>query len=97
VDGQAAFLGEEADHNAVEYFQGLRQFRERGLPSVLPAAKEDELQQQAEIVKLRERIASAISHGERSEAAKALNSLIPSLRKKALASFRVAWVRQRRD
>ena len=39
-----AFLGEEADHRHVDYFQGLEQFREHGLPCELPAANTDELE-----------------------------------------------------
>jgi hypothetical protein len=39
-----AFLGEEADHREVDYFQGLEQFHEQGLPYQLPAAERDKLQ-----------------------------------------------------
>ena len=43
VAGMRAFLDEEADHREVEYFQGLEQFREQGLPCQLPAAERDKL------------------------------------------------------
>jgi hypothetical protein len=43
VAGIKVFLDEEADHYEVEYFQGLEQFREQGLPCQLPAAKRDKL------------------------------------------------------
>jgi hypothetical protein len=38
-----AFLDEEADHGEVDYFQGLGQFREQGLPCQLPAAERNKL------------------------------------------------------
>jgi hypothetical protein len=43
VDGMEAFLRGPAEHRHVDYFQGLEQFREHGLPSELPAAKSDKL------------------------------------------------------
>ena len=39
-----AFLGEVADHREVDYFQGMEQFREQGLPYQLPAVERDKLQ-----------------------------------------------------
>ena len=96
MDGQAAFLNEEADHTIVEYFQGLSQFRERGAPTVLPRAIEDNLQNHPEVLKLKER-GSAAGNGESVEAKKALRSLLTSLKRKAFISFREAWVRDRRD
>lgn len=37
VDGQAASRDEESDERHIEYFQGLEQFHEDGLPDKLPA------------------------------------------------------------
>src|SRR5439155_4049510 len=39
VAGMRAFLGEVADHREVDYFQGMEQFREQGLPYQLPAVE----------------------------------------------------------
>src|SRR3954454_1512318 len=44
VAGMSAFLDEKADHREVDYFQGLEQFREQGLPYQLPAAEREKLQ-----------------------------------------------------
>ena len=97
VDGQAAFLDEEADHTVIDYFQGLRRFRERGMPSRLPAAMEADLEKDPEIVKLKEKAAVARDGSERDQALNALRSLMTSVRRKALVSFRMSWIRQRRD
>jgi hypothetical protein len=43
VAGQSAFLDEEADHEPIDYFQGLEQFRERGLPCELPCHLEEKV------------------------------------------------------
>lgn len=96
VDGQAAFLNEEADHTVIDYFQGLRRFRERGLPNALPAAMEDDLEKHPEVVKLREKETTAGDGGGRNDAKKA-QGLLASLKRKALVSYREAWIRQRRD
>jgi hypothetical protein len=94
VDGQAAFLDEEPDHTVIDYFQGLRQFRERGAPTFLPTALKSGLRKHPEVVKLEE---AAARDGKHSEASKALRSLLKSLEHRALVSYRAAWMRERRD
>ncbi|KAG4258505.1 hypothetical protein FPRO03_03459 [Fusarium proliferatum] len=49
-DGMSAFLREKPDHRAVEYFQGLTQFRQEGLPTQLPAALKEEVSRDAELL-----------------------------------------------
>ena len=56
VNGQAAFLGEVAEHDHIEYFQGLRKFREKGLPCGLPAAIEASLSQDPKILELESKV-----------------------------------------
>lgn len=58
-DGLSAFLREKPDHRAVEYFQGLTQFRHDGLPTRLPAALKDEVSHNSEIVEWDRKIAQA--------------------------------------
>ncbi|KAH7124929.1 hypothetical protein B0J13DRAFT_565897 [Dactylonectria estremocensis] len=58
-DGLSAFLREKPDHRAVEYFQGLTQFRHDGLPTRLPAALKDEVSHNPEIVEWDRKIAQA--------------------------------------
>ncbi|KAH7126219.1 hypothetical protein B0J13DRAFT_673061 [Dactylonectria estremocensis] len=58
-DGLSAFLREKPDHRAVEYFQGLTQFRHDGLPTRLPAALKDEVRHNSEIVEWDRKIAQA--------------------------------------
>lgn len=52
-DGFAAFMKEKADHTAVEYFQGIGQFWQPGLPTKLPAALRDQVRRNAELVGLK--------------------------------------------
>lgn len=40
VCGKSAFLNETAQHDHVDYFQSFAKFREKGLPTKLPAEKE---------------------------------------------------------
>ncbi|GKT92451.1 hypothetical protein Ct61P_10301 [Colletotrichum tofieldiae] len=97
VDGLGAFLGEQADHTAVNFFQGLEKFREHGAPLVLPAAIERALWQEEEVVKLQQRIDLSEDSTARSELVGALRNLRRKLKAKALESYRQQWVRERRD
>jgi hypothetical protein len=83
VDGQAAFLGEKADHSVIGYFQGLGRFRERGAPTCLPAAMKADLRNHPDVVRLE------------GEALKARR--LKSLEHRALNSYRAEWLRDRRD
>ncbi|KAI9767322.1 MAG: hypothetical protein M1840_005731 [Geoglossum simile] len=56
VDGQAAFLGEAAQHNHINYFQGLRKFREKGLLNRLLAKIETFLGQDSNLLELKNKI-----------------------------------------
>jgi hypothetical protein len=49
-DGMSAFLREKPDNRAVEYFQGLSQFRQEGLPNRLPAALKEDVSRDAELL-----------------------------------------------
>ncbi|KZL75529.1 hypothetical protein CT0861_13119 [Colletotrichum tofieldiae] len=97
VDGLGAFLGEQADHTAVNFFQGLEKFREHGAPIVLPAAIERALWQEEEVVKLQQRIELSEDSTARSKLVGALRNLRRKLKAKALESYRQQWVRERRD
>lgn len=56
VDGRRAFLGEEAQHDHIEYFQGFASLREKGLPSVLSAEKKAALMEDPLLVELQENV-----------------------------------------
>ena len=67
------FLGEEADHREVDYFQGLEQFREQKLSHQLSAAESDklldhsilnELQQTLRTLKLKGAPSSAVNEAK---------------------------------
>jgi Protein of unknown function (DUF3435) len=52
VDGQAAFLGERADHSYIDYFQGLEKFCEPDLPCRLPASVEHQVNRDSRLLEL---------------------------------------------
>ncbi|KAI9866782.1 MAG: hypothetical protein M1813_000724 [Trichoglossum hirsutum] len=56
VDGQAVFLGEAAQHDHIDYSQGLRKFREKGLPNRLPAKIEASLEQYSNLLELKNKV-----------------------------------------
>jgi hypothetical protein len=63
VAGQDAFLGEAAEHRHIDYFQGLEQLRERGLPCELPAAKRDELEDDPDLRELQAEVRALTPKG----------------------------------
>ncbi|RMD39438.1 hypothetical protein DV735_g5698, partial [Chaetothyriales sp. CBS 134920] len=65
-DGFAAFRGEKLDHTAVEYFQGISQFRQPGLPTRLSAAQREEVRRLPEILMYDKEIAQAPNENSRS-------------------------------
>jgi len=100
VAGMRAFLDEEADHREVEYFQGLEQFREQGLPCQLPAAERDklqddsvlgELQRSLQALRLRRAPSSAIN-----EAKNQLSTHRMTLEREALRLYQKQWIQDRR-
>jgi hypothetical protein len=100
VTGMRAFLGEEADHREVDYFQGLEQFHEQGLPYQLPAAERDklqdhpilsELQQNLRILKLEGAPSSAVN-----EAKTQLFTYRAALERETLRQYQKQWIQDRR-
>jgi hypothetical protein len=93
VDGQAAYLGEMADHSHIDYFQGLEQFRKCGLPCELPAQLEEQVNRDSQLLEL-EREVRELSRSD-SEAAKEAKRRIASCRKTlkrlALRQFQETW------
>lgn len=97
VDGQSAFLGETRDHSVNKFFQGLKVFREEGLPTSLPKAMRANLERDPAEVALEESKAAARSPREALAAERARQNLIKSLEHKALNSFRKEYIKKRRD
>ena len=52
VDGKSAFLNEPAQHDHVEFFQSFAKFREKGLPTSLPAKREATIRQDPQLLEL---------------------------------------------
>ncbi|KAH0430804.1 hypothetical protein CcaCcLH18_07584 [Colletotrichum camelliae] len=97
VDGLGAFLGEQADHSAVNFFQGLEKFRESGAPNVLPAAIERALWQKGEVVDLEEQISLAVTADHKTKLSGSLQNLRRKLKATALSDYREQWVKDRRN
>ncbi|GKT83761.1 hypothetical protein Ct61P_01611 [Colletotrichum tofieldiae] len=97
VDGLSAFFGENPDHTAVEFFQGIEKFREQGAPTALPAASERALWQNEEVVALEKELTLVKGSSKERQVSSALHSLRRRLRANALTKYRRDWVRERRD
>ena len=92
MDSQAAFLGEDPNRAHIEYFQGVSQFLEPGLPPHLPAAMKYSLEQHPDILNLKEREAEAETNGsERTKISQAIRNLKTSLQRNMLPSYQESW------
>lgn len=87
-DGLAAFLREDVDHTAVDYFQGLERFHQPGMPVKLPTALSKQVQNSAELAKYDNEIKCAMSPDGRAKAQKARQNAIKRLREQALQEHR---------
>ena len=99
IDGQGAFLGETLKHKHIDYFQGLDQFREPGLPCELPARLEETLKQNPRLQELGEEVRqcprecpTALKHSKQ-----LLASYWKTLQRVALYNYQEKWVQERRD
>jgi len=86
-DGFAAFLGEKPDHKAVDYFQGLEQFWQPGMPVKLPVTLRQKVRQQPELLDIKKKM-SASSGDELESLKRDQSSAIARLEKQALLSYR---------
>lgn len=86
-DGFAAFLGEKPDHKAVDYFQGLEQFWQPGMPVKLPVALHQKVRQQPKLLDIINKM-SAGSRKELESLKHNESSAIARLEKEALLSYR---------
>ncbi|CEJ93675.1 hypothetical protein VHEMI09250 [[Torrubiella] hemipterigena] len=55
-DGFVAFLGEKPNHDAADYFQGMGQFWQPGMPVKLPASLRQEVRLSSELVDIAEKM-----------------------------------------
>ena len=98
ANGKSAFLREPASYEAIDYFQGLEQFREEGLPQHLPTKLEAELCQNSEIIRLKLEISNAnLDPDQVAQLGRDLRNLMKRLRNKALEQYKKEWVKDRRD
>jgi hypothetical protein len=94
-----AFLGEPAEHRHVDYFQGLEQFRESGLPYELPAAKRDELEDDPRLRELQAEVRALTESGaspELNDAKTRLSTYRRTLERDTLRQYQKQWIRDRR-
>ncbi len=101
VCGKSAFLGETAQHDHVDYFQSFAKFREKGLPSKLPAKEEDAIRRdpqlltfESEVLRLKRERGSAFEIKAAESKSRAYRA---RLSKKRLQQYKFEWVRERRD
>ena len=101
VDGRSAFLNEPAQYDHVDYFQSFAKFHEKGLPSKLPADREDTIRRDSQLLEFKNEVHRLKKgHGTASQI-KAAESKVrgyqASLTKKSLQQYKLEWIRQRRD
>ncbi|KAI9773208.1 MAG: hypothetical protein M1839_002216 [Geoglossum umbratile] len=100
-DGRQAFLDEAAQHDHVEYFQGFSKFCEKGLPHALPAEKKAALENDPQIIELRDRVQQLETEGASAEdirgARNKVRSCRNSLERATLRVFQNQWVKDQRD
>jgi len=56
VCGKTAFWNEAAQHDYVDYFQSFAKFREKGLPSRLPAEREDAIRRNPQLLEFESKV-----------------------------------------
>lgn len=96
-DGFAAFRREKPDHTAVEYFQGVSQFWQPGLPTRLPAALKDRINKHPGILGLKKSAKEpGISISKERTVQKSLNVLRRQLERTALEDYRAECFKVKR-
>jgi len=101
VCGKSAFLDEIAQHDHVDYFQSFAKFRENGLPTKLPAEKEDAIRRDPQLLELEFEVQRLKRQRNPTCDIKAAESKArayrASLTKKRLQQYKFEWIRERRD
>lgn len=99
VDGQGAFLGEQADHSHIAYFQSLEKSREQGLPCDLPTVITHELSADPGLKELDKQVEQLTSQPEHraalDEVKRQRASYGKSLKTTALRQHQEQWVQER--
>ncbi len=101
VDGRSAFLNEPAQHDHIDYFQSFAKSREKGLPSRLPADREDAIRRDSQLLEFESKVHRLKKGNGTASQIKAAESKVrgyrATLTKKSLQQYKLEWVRQRRD
>ncbi|KAL3434604.1 hypothetical protein BDV09DRAFT_195641 [Aspergillus tetrazonus] len=90
-------LGEAPNTTHIEYFQSYSQFHEEGLPRKLPAADEEEVECEAQLIQLRKRISDQSDADCIADLRREYNVAKSRLRAKALRRYQTEWVQKQRD
>lgn len=100
VDGDSMFTGRERDDTVTEYFQGLQQFREPGLPASLPLVMRKDLDTDPELCKLQavcdDLELTSSSKEEVKSAKRAVTRHRKRLEATALQKYQKDWIAQQR-
>ncbi|KXH50844.1 hypothetical protein CNYM01_12925 [Colletotrichum nymphaeae SA-01] len=97
ANGKAAFLDLPLNHETVEHFQGLERCREEGLPSSIPAEREEAIHRSPEIMELQSELDDCVSASERMETKRKLANLLKRLKREDLKEYQKQWVRNRQS
>ena len=100
VDGRRAFTDEKAQHDHIEYFQGFKPLREKGLPTQLSAEKMAAVMKDPQLLEFEEKIRLLKVENDggllKNARREAYNYRV-RLKRKALEQYRQEWLRQQRD
>lgn len=87
-DGLGAFLQEPLNHKGVDYFQGLSQFWQPGLPTRLPPSRKDELRTHPDMIKHAKSMTKETNEAKKSRIRQDRDNTLLKLQKQALARYR---------
>lgn len=94
-------MNEPTQHDHIDYFQSFAKFREKGLPSSLPAEREAVIRRDIRLLELEDRVHRLrTEHAPASQINAAQNqtrAYRASLTRKSLQKYKIEWVQKRRD
>ncbi|KFA77150.1 hypothetical protein S40288_10234 [Stachybotrys chartarum IBT 40288] len=96
-DGFAAFMREKPDHTAVEYFQGISQFWQPGLPTRILAEHRAQVKRNAEIMEYNRKLQDATDEFTIDRLSKDRQNAIKRLEKLALNEYRSKRMKEMRQ
>ena len=94
-------MNEPAQQDHIDYFQSFAKFREKGLPSSLPAEREAAIRRDPQLLEFVDQVHRLQTENATTSQIKAARNKARayrvSLTKKSLQKYKIEWVQKRRD